>query len=343
MTERFEKLLLSTRNEASKFGLAPVITKHRLHLLDLFSDSALTELLESHPRDQLQAFTMGTDCDNRHEWQPVDTAGASGSDLFRAVAGGHLWFNIFRIQLFHTRYRDLLGQLFSEISELCPGFRCFNLTATLIISSPKALVYYHADAQPNFLWHVRGSKRVWVYPAGDGELIDQELMEDIFASYSDEEVPYKPEFDEKAAVFDLGPGEVISWPQNSPHRVTNVGGLNVSLSAIYETEQSSNRKLIYCANRLFRRRYHIPVWSTKETAISSPLKTFAYRGIRKLGLIPTPPRRAYITELRINPEAPGGFERIHDGPVLTEFSRKEFALRKDARGRTTAIALGRAR
>src|SRR5207302_11357113 len=101
--------------------------------------------------------------------------------------------------------------------------------------------------------------------------------------------------------------------------------------------------LSYCANRLFRRRYHIPVWSTIETAISSPLKTFAYRGIRKLGLIPTPPRRAYINELRINPEAPGGFERIHDGPVLTEFSRKEFALRKDARGRTTAIALGRAR
>jgi hypothetical protein len=343
MTGPVRNLLLSTKNEASKFGLAPVITKHRLHLLDLFSDSALVELLESHPRDQLQAFTMGGDSENRHEWQPVDTAGASGSDLFRAVAGGRLWFNIFRVQLFHAGFRDLLGQLFGEISGLCPRFRCFNETATLIISSPNAFVYYHADAQPNFLWHVRGSKRVWVYPAGDHELIDQELMEDIFASYSDEEVPYKPEFDVKAAVFDLNPGDVISWPQNSPHRVTNVGGLNVSLSAIYETEQSSHRKLIYCANRLFRRRYRIPAWSIKETGISPPLKTLAYRGIRKLGLLQTPPRRAYITEFRINPDAPGGFERIHDGPVLTEFSKKEFVLQKDAWGKATAIALDRAR
>src|SRR2546422_745990 len=165
MSEKSSRLLLSTKNEASAVGLMPVVTKHRLHELDLFSDSALIELLESHPRDQLQAFTMGTNCENRHEWQPVDTASASGRDLFAAVARGHLWFNVFRVQLFHSRFRDLFNQLFGEMSELYSGFPCFNQTTTLIISSPQALVYYHADAQPNFLFHVRGSKRVWVYPA----------------------------------------------------------------------------------------------------------------------------------------------------------------------------------
>src|SRR5207244_2979215 len=177
-----------------KFGLAPVVTKHKLQLLDLFSDSALTELLESHPRDHLQAFTMGTDCENRHEWQSVDTAGASGRDLFGAIAAGHLWFNIFRVQRFHSRFRDLLDQLFGEISEARPGFRCFNQTATLIISSPNALVYYHADAQPNFLWHVRGARRVWVYPAGECDIICQEFMGDIFVSNLADDVSYHTDF-----------------------------------------------------------------------------------------------------------------------------------------------------
>jgi hypothetical protein len=342
MTSKYPELL-STNGQPLKLGPIPVVAKHRLHELDLFSDSALIDLLNSHPRDQLQAFTMGTDCENRQEWQPVDTAGATGSDLFSAVANGHLWFNVLRVQQAHPTFRELLRQLFSEFVQLNPGLQCFNQNATLIISSPQALVYYHADAQPNLLWHIRGSKRVWVYPAGDVELIEQELMEDIFASYMDEEVPYKAEFDAKAEVFDLHPGDVITWPQNSPHRVTNLGGLNVSLSAVYETAQSSHRKLIYCANRLFRRTYHLPARSTKETAISTPLKTLTYRGIRKLGLIPVPPRRAYVTSLKINPDAPGGFERINDGPILTEFSKKEFVLQRDQGGRVSAVAQGKTR
>src|SRR2546426_10839808 len=133
MTERFRNLLLATKSEASKFGLAPVITKHKLQLLDLFSDSALTELLESHPRDHLQAFTMGTDCENRQEWQPVDTAGASGPDLFRAAATGHLWFNIFRVQLFHRRVCDLFDPLFCASLQGPPGLCCVNLNRALII------------------------------------------------------------------------------------------------------------------------------------------------------------------------------------------------------------------
>ena len=343
MTGNYPNLLRVTKNERLRLGLAPVIAKHGLHELDIFSDSALIHLLETHPRDQLQAFTMGTDWENRHEWQPVDTAGASGVDLFNAVSKGHLWFNIFRVHLFHSPFRDLLNRLFSELTEANPDFHCFNQTGTLIVSSPKALVYYHADAQPNLLWHVRGSKRVWVYPAEDAELIDQELMEDIFASYIDEEVPYRREFDEKAIVFDLNPGEVISWPQNSPHRIRNVGGLNVSFSTIYETEPSSRRKLTYCANRLLRRTYHLPARSTKETGISARLKCLTYRGFRKLGLVPVPPRRAYITRLRINPEAAGGFEPIDDGPVLTEVSKKEFVLKKDRWGRLAAVAQAKPR
>jgi hypothetical protein len=207
----------------------------------------------------------------------------------------------------------------------------------LIVSSPSALVYYHADAQYNLLWHIRGTKRVWSYPAGDRTLINQEMMEDIFASYADEEVPYHPEFDSKATVLDLGPGDVVSWPLNAPHRVTNLSGINVSLSTVYETEDSYRRKLVYCSNRLFRRSYGIPARSTKETGVMSFAKRSAFRAMQKAGMVEGSRRRAYITDLRIDPAAPDGLRKISGGKVLTEFSKREFTLTQNGAGEVTAI------
>lgn len=337
-----QKLTYWSKEEAEAFGLRTVVAKHRLHERDLFSEAALLDLLENYPRHWLQAFTMGSDPLSWKDWQVVDTAGVSAGEIFAAIARGRLWFKMLQFHLVDRRYGDVVEQLYDELSEQCADFRPVRKYATLIIASPTALVYYHADAQPNLLWHIRGHKRVWVCPAGDRELIDQDFMEDIFASFADEEVPYRPEFDRKATVLDLGPGDVISWPQNAPHRVTNLSGINISLSTLHETEESDRRKLVYCANRLFRRTYHIPVRSTKETGAISYAKRFAYRALRRAGLVETPPRRAYITSLRIDPNAPGGVSSLAGSPVLTEFSRKDFSLTRDASGQLSVVQINQA-
>jgi hypothetical protein len=331
------KLLDWTSEDIAHFGQKPMVARHRLQELRLFSDAELIEVLENHPRDQFQAFTMGTDASNIHEWQPVDVSGASGKDMLSAISRGRLWFHLFRMQDVNAQYKELLGRLFSELSEIRPGLTPVNKSATLILSSPTALVYYHADPQLNLLWHIRGSKRVWSYPAGDRDLIDQEMMEDIFASYADEEVPYKREFDRKSKVFELYEGDVIWWPLNSPHRVTNLEGLNVSLSTVYETAESYRRKLVYSANRFFRRSCGIPLWSTNEYGFGSYIKRSAFRLLQKTGAVQNPPRRAYVTQLRIDPTAPHGIQRIGDGPVLTEFSKREFKLAQNSTGEFVVV------
>jgi hypothetical protein len=189
------------------------------------------------------------------------------------------------------------------------------------------------------LWQVRGTKRIWVYPAQDRSLVDQELMEDIFANFADEEIPYSGQFDEKAKTYELRPGEVLSWPLNSPHRVTNVEGVNISLSTVHETEETDRRKLVYCANRLFRRTYHLPLRSTDESGLASCLKRLAYRGFRRAGLVKTPPRRAYLARLRIDPDSAMGYCPVGEAPVLTEFSRKSFRLERDAAGKLSVVEI----
>jgi hypothetical protein len=164
-------------------------------------------------------------------------------------------------------------------------------------------------------------------------------MEDIFANFADEEIPYSSEFDSKSRVYELHPGEVLSWPQNSPHRVTNVEGINISLSTVHVTEESNRRKLVYCANRLFRRSYHLPFRSTEETGLASYLKRLSYRAFHRAGWVKSPPRRAYLARLRIDPVSPSGYSAIPEAPVLTEFSRKDFKLEKDPAGKVSVVQI----
>jgi hypothetical protein len=337
MQNSLRHLLDWSAEQSAAFRRRAVVARHRLHESSLFSDEGLTSILDRHPREQLQAFTMGADPLKIQEWKPVDIGKASGKDLLCAIHRGRLWLHIFRMQKFHPDYAALQTQLFSELAECCPDLKPFNVSSTLILSSPAALVYYHADAQFNLLWHIRGTKQVWSYPENDPELIEQDVMEDIFASYADEEVPYRPEFDEKASVFKLGPGDVISWALNAPHRVTNLTGLNVSLSTVYETEQSYRRKLVYCANRFFRRSFGLPARSTRETGGLSYAKRTAFKFCRKAGLVETPPSRAYITDLIIDPEAPEGVRRRPEGLALTQFSKKEFTLVRGSSGDVAAV------
>lgn len=333
------RLVPWTAEDARAYRHEALVASHNLHELDLSSDAALVQLLERLPRHQLQAFTMGTDPEGYKDWKPVDTTGASATDLISAVSTGRLWYNIHRVHLVDERYRDILARLYAEIAGRCPGFEPNVLGCTLIVSSPSSQTYYHADAQSNLLWQMRGVKRIWVYPAGDRELVDQNRMEDIFANLSDEEVPFHLEWDKRAQVFDLHPGQVISWPQNAPHRVENVQGLNVSLSTVHETEETDRRKLVWCANRLLRRHYGLPFRSTKETGAISYAKRLAYRAARRAGLVPSDARRVYLTTLRIDPLAANGVRDLGGEPILTEFSRKSFALERDTSGNLKVVPI----
>jgi len=315
-----ERLLRWSTGEFDGYSSRVQVGRHRLQDMDLFNDDVLINLLDNYPRNRLQAWTMGTDPLRREDWKAVDTTGLSGKDLLAAVKSGRLWYNILRLDLFDKRYRDLVDQLYGEMVGECPRFKPMSTVGTLLLSSPHAQVYYHADGPPTTLFHVRGSKRLWIYPADDERFVSQHFLEEIFGSAMDEEVPYSPEFDRYAEVFDLEAGDAIWWPLNAPHRIENSGTLNVSLSTRYRTEQSEQRKLVYNANRFFRRRLGLQRLSAKETGLRSACKCFTYRLCRRLGLERNDPAYVYHTDLRVDPSAELGVAPLLE-PTKPAFSR----------------------
>jgi hypothetical protein len=297
------------------FGRQSVVGSHRLQDHELFSDAALIDLLDHFPRRHLYALNMGTDPTRAEENRLALNEGVSGAELLEAVRTGRLWLNVTRVDRADGRYRRLISDLFEELSRRVPGFCPHASQGTLLLSSPGALVYYHADGPASVLWHIRGRKRVWVYPALDERYMKRELLEDIFAGVRHEYLPYEPAFDEGAQLFDLEPGQWISWPQNAPHRVTNLDSVNVSLSTEYFTRATRRRFQLYVANRFFRTRLGCTNLSAREDGALAVAKTLAQRVARRLGLNPLKFRHQAAV-LRVVAGAPGGVVELNPAPSL---------------------------
>jgi len=279
MTDLPQPLILSGVNDLSGFGRRTFAAKHNFASLPMFTDEGIADLLDRHPREDLYVMTMGSD-PARPDWRQGDPGSLSGAELLQAVRRGRLWLNIKRVGVHHADYRALIGGLYGELAEKVPGFHPIWTAGTMLVSSPGAMVFYHLDAPSNMLWHMRGEKRVWVYPNDDERFVPAESLSRIMAGEADEGLAYDPSFDASAAVIDLHPGEVATWRQNSPHRIVNGDSLNISLSTEHLTPRMRRRINVFRANRLLRGGLGLPVRSVATEGPVARAKEIVYYGVR---------------------------------------------------------------
>lgn len=298
--------------EYASFGLVAQVSKHDYHQSPQFDDTALIQLLDNYPRKWLQAFTMGDDPSDSSDWKCVDIDPASsGQDLWNAAKNGRLWFNLTNIEKHSEQFRSLIDGMYTHLGEHCPHLKNpSSAYSTLLISSPKAQVYYHLDAEPNMLWHLRGQKKIWIYPEMDTRFVPQHLLEDIYAGEIDENIPYDPAFDDDAEEYLLTPGDVASWPHNGPHRIVNID-MNVSLATSYSTSAVYKRQYVQLANRFLLRSLGIKARRMQENGLVPAVKRFTYRAINKIKPYKRNDRAAtYVTDLQVDPNSELGMRKL---------------------------------
>ncbi len=278
-----------TPEQAARMERTIFVAQHRLNTLPLFDDAEIVALLDRHPQRDLGINTMGQDPARRADWQEGRAGNLDATELLEAARKGRIWLNVRRVMDHHPEYAELVLALYKELEQTCPGLSTFNHSANLLISSPGAQVYYHLDCPANMLWHIRGRKRVWAYPLEAG-LVSDETIEGVLCGEKSEELDFRPEWDALAIAHDLEPGEMITWPQHTPHRVVNTEGLNVSLSTEHMTPAAVRRNNVFMANRHFRGLLG-GAWRNTQVAGWRPaFKEFALRVARRIPPIaPAPP------------------------------------------------------
>jgi len=251
MTDRIFSTWDETHSEL--WSHAPIRLAHDMHKLPAFSIDELARLIENYPREHYSLVKTGAKGAGR-VWREGDIGQLGGRQVIEAISRGGLWLNLRNVTSVDRRYRDPVDQMFAEIAAHVPGFEAPRHQAGILISSPDAQVYYHADLPGQGLIQIAGRKRVYVYP-NTPPFIRPEHLEDIALFDVEVDLPYAPWYDRHAEVIDLEPGQMLNWPLNAPHRVENLGNLNISMTVSYVNDDIRRAEIVNLANGLLRHRF----------------------------------------------------------------------------------------
>ncbi|OJY35046.1 MAG: hypothetical protein BGP06_18855 [Rhizobiales bacterium 65-9] len=286
------------------WGETPQCLAHRLHQHELFSNEALGELIERYPREHYSLVEWGAQGRARSDWREGEISGLSGRDVIDAVSRSRVWINLRNAPAVDKRYAALLDEIFTEFEARIPGFRTLSRTMGILVSSPNSRTVYHSDLPGQSLWQIRGSKRVYVYPAVK-PFLRPEHVEGIALSGVEMNMPYEPWYDDYADVFDIEPGQMLHWPLNAPHRVDNHDCLNVSMTLEYFTDEIRRTHMVTVANGIMRTKLGVTPKSREISGPSFWTKAVLQRALRNTTMVKRENKARRKPSFRLDPSRPG--------------------------------------
>lgn len=293
---------------AGMFGRQTLKLKHTLHQSEWFSDERLAHLIEKADRSHYHVNTRSSGPDGKKRRREGEFGRLSGMEVLQAVRKGDIWINLRAPQLADPAYGDMLHDMYAEFEARVPSLETFKHKITILISSPNVYVPFHSDVPGQMLWQVRGTKRVWLYPAEEPFVTRNAIEKLILGELHETDMPYDETLDEKAFVTDLQPGEMLHWPLNWPHRVENHDCLNVSVTTEHFTREIRTSYAVNYANGLLRkvgftnpRKQTGGLAATAKTALAGAVK---FSGLRKQA------QKPYTIDFIVDPDGEAGIRDI---------------------------------
>jgi len=279
------------------WGQQPVQVEHSLHNSELFARARLAELVEHYPREHYSIIHMGAQEspsapessatqgqeESERIWHEGDIRGLSGEQTLQAIEAGRFWLNLRYTDRVEPEFRRLQDQIVEELKARLPDSEeVTNPSLGVLISSPKAQVYYHCDLPNQSLWQISGSKSVYVYPPARPFLSGEDL-EKIAIYELEVDLHYEPWFDDYAIKFDFQPGQMLHWPLNAPHRIENHDCLNVSMTSEYWTRAALLNQRVNMGNGTLRYRLGIEPRSRRTAGAGFFTKSVVQAALARTG------------------------------------------------------------
>ncbi len=243
---------------------------HALVANGFAEDQALAEVLDRYPPDLFDINLYDYDDEGQVSLRTGARGRLNGAKLLEAIQQGRLWVNMRDVERgWPELWQATMAEFDRIMGEAYPGLKAVSRNGQLILSSPKARVPYHFDASGVILFHMRGRKRLFVFP-GDEAHLPERSMEQVIARQTTEEIPYVRAFEQDAQAIDLEPGQALTWPFFAPHRVENLDRFCVSLSVDFQTWSSRLRRGALYTNAVVRSRGGRPARPTRWERLNWP-------------------------------------------------------------------------
>lgn len=271
-------------SHTARFRKEIMTFQHGLGETGLFSDEALAELLDNHPHHLLDVCTRGDANDPKFPMilRSGDFRDCSGADLLSAAKQGWIWINMREAMQIYPAYKKVMKSMYKSLAKET-RVTIYNQKGGILITSPVARTPYHFDKTETILWHVRGQKRISIYPQGQKYISDETFEQTIIKPITDD-LPFESEFEGAATRFDLEEGQAITWPLNSPHRVENQT-FCVSVTTEFSTYQSGMKNGAMVTNGLIREIFGRGSFYKEQSLPSRYIRSLIGRTLMKLGVV----------------------------------------------------------
>ncbi|MGJ8563204.1 MAG: hypothetical protein ACSHXY_06595 [Alphaproteobacteria bacterium] len=292
-----------TDAHTAKFQKEIMTFDHGLRDTGLFTDDALVDLLNRHPSELLDVCTRGRIDDPKYpnKLRTGDFRDCAGKDLIAAAKDGWVWINMRQAMNVHADYKAVLDDMYGGIAT-ATGNKSVNPKGGILITSPVARTPFHFDKTEVILWHIRGKKRLFVYPLEEAFISDKDFEKALINPINDD-LPYEVDFDKSAKVYDLQEGQGITWPLNSPHRVEN-NEFCVSVTTEYSTRESGLKNAAMIANATFREKFGNSSTYGQQSQAGRLVRSVFGRTIKKAGLAAQIKPKDMVS-FKIDPNVPG--------------------------------------
>lgn len=293
----------------SLFGNHSLAMSHSLANSPLFTDAALAALIDKTPREAYHVNYSQKTPGNPPKRREGEIKGLTGQQVLDVVKSGNIWVNLTAPAKTDPAYGTLLDSLYAEFEERVPGFKSYKRNLTILISSPNVSVKYHSDVPGQSLWQVRGTKKLYVYPASKPFISQPALEKLILGQLRETDMPYEPWYDDYAEVHTLGAGKMIHWPLNGPHRVVNENMLNVSFTTEHWTDELRKHYAVNYANGILRSKLGMQNLSQQVTGLSYYAKLATAAAVKFTPLNPQK-KKVYKVDFQVDPSTPEGVRDI---------------------------------
>jgi len=274
-------LAIDAEHFRTHFNQTPHLIRHNLGDHPLFTLPRLIELARRLPEEHVE-YNAGN-IPISINWHKTPPTGLSIEETIRRIEECCSWMFLKRVEL-DPEYKAALDEVLDQVQQhsepLFPGM--YDRAGAIFISSPNAITPYHMDEEYNFLLQMRGSKIIHVYPGKDRELLsDEELETHVTRTSNNRNLVYRPEFEQKAHVFDLRTGHALHIPALDPHYVKNGPEVSISFSCGFFTPHCERQWIVHQVNRRLRRLGIRPA-PFDSSPWRDTLKCCVYRGARRV-------------------------------------------------------------
>ncbi|MGH6846343.1 MAG: transcriptional regulator [Methylocella sp.] len=235
---------------------------HRLSGNPLFSTDRLLTLARRRARYPDDVYYDAGEIRVDQRWDQTPSCDLPVDELLRRIETAGAWIILRHVQE-DPEYAGLADACMDEIVELSGRDLSQVMKvrdAIIFINSPNRISTYHIDRECSWLHQIQGRKTISIFEPTDRDVLPEWEIEKFWA-VDHNAATYRPQYQSRATVIELLPGQGVHIPVGAPHWVRNGPEVSVSLNINFHYLDTITAD-VYRAN----------YW------------------LRRLGLNPTPPR-----------------------------------------------------